>query len=184
LQTATATAMAAEAPILSPFGALEQLFRDHHRLVFRTAYRVTGNPSDAEDVLQTVFMRLAGRDPAALPVENQDSYLRRAAVNAALDIARHRARSREDASDEPLPEPGQTEPDRQELRDCLRQALARLSPREAEVFALRFIEGYGNTEIARMLELSRVSVAVIVHRARHRLQQEIRSYLGGSHEQR
>jgi len=78
-----------------------------------------------------------------------------------------------------LPDRGQPEPDRQELRDCLRQALARLAPREAEVFSLRFLEGYSNTEISQMLELSRVSVAVIIHRARRRLQQEIRSYLGG-----
>ena len=176
MQTATAVATLPEAPILrSPVG-LEQLFRDHHALVFRAAYRVTGNASDAEDVLQTVFMRLAGRDASALPVENQDGYLRRAAVNAALDVTRRRGRSREDSADDAMPDRGQPEPDRQELRDCLRQAIARLAPREAEVFTLRFLEGYSNTEIARMLDLSRVSVAVIVHRARHRLQQEIRSY--------
>jgi len=170
--------MAPKTPLLSPLGGLEQLFRDHHALVFRSAYRITGNASDAEDVLQTVFLRLAGRDPSALPVENQDSYLRRAAINAALDIARRRERSREESPDI-LPDRGQPEPDRQELRDCLRQALARLAPREAEVFSLRFLEGYSNTEISQMLELSRVSVAVIIHRARRRLQQEIRSYLGG-----
>ena len=178
MQTATAIATTAEAPILSAIGGLEQLFRDHHSLVFRAAYRVTGNAGDAEDVLQTVFLRLAGRDPEALPLDNQDSYLRRAAINAALDIVRRRQRSRE-SSDEGLPERSQPEPDGQELRDCLRHALARLAPREAEVFTLRFLEGYSNTEIAQMLRLSRVSVAVIVHRARHRLQQEIRSYFGG-----
>jgi RNA polymerase sigma-70 factor, ECF subfamily len=179
LHTATAIGTAAEVPILRPVGDLEQLFRDHHALVFRAAYRITGNASDAEDVLQTVFLRLAGRDPSALPRENQDSYLRRAAVNAALDIARRHQRSGEASSDEALPDRRQPEVDRQQLRECLRQAMARLAPREAEVFALRFLEGYSNTEIARMLGLSRVSVAVAVHRTRRRLQQEIRSYLGG-----
>jgi RNA polymerase sigma-70 factor (ECF subfamily) len=178
LHTATAIATAAEAPILRLVGDLEDLFRNHHALVFRAAYRITGNASDAEDVLQTVFLRLAGRDPSFLPVERQESYLRRAAINAALDIARRRGRSREDSS-EALPDPSRHEPDRQELRDCLRQALARLAPREAEVFTLRFLEGYSNTEIASMLRLSRVSVAVIVHRARRQLQLDIRSYLGG-----
>jgi DNA-directed RNA polymerase specialized sigma24 family protein len=38
---------------------LERAFRAHHPLVFRTAYRITGNVADAEDVLQTVFLRLA-----------------------------------------------------------------------------------------------------------------------------
>ena len=180
MHTATAIATAAEVPILRPVGDLEQLFRDHHALVFRAAFRITGNASDAEDVLQTVFLRLAGRDPSALPLENQDSYLRRAAINAALDIARRHGRSREDSSDdEALETSGPREPDRQVLRECLRQALARLAPREAEVFSLRFLEGYTNTEIAQALGLSRVSVAVIIHRARHRLQKEIRSYMGG-----
>jgi len=38
-----------------------ELFRVHHGLVFRTAYRITGNAGDAEDVLQTVFLRLLRR---------------------------------------------------------------------------------------------------------------------------
>ena len=37
---------------------LEQIFLEHKDLVYRAAYRVTGNSSDAEDVLQTVFLRL------------------------------------------------------------------------------------------------------------------------------
>ena len=37
---------------------LEQIYLEHKDLVFRAAYRVTGNLSDAEDVLQTVFLRL------------------------------------------------------------------------------------------------------------------------------
>src|ERR1035438_7204198 len=37
---------------------LEQIFRENHALVFRAAYRITGNPNDAEDVLQTVFLRM------------------------------------------------------------------------------------------------------------------------------
>ena len=40
-------------------GELERAFQDHSSLVFRTAYRVTGNAADAEDVLQTVFLRPA-----------------------------------------------------------------------------------------------------------------------------
>src|SRR5258707_8846164 len=48
-------------PVPSPPEELEVFFREHHDQVFRTAYRVTGSPSDAEDVLQTVFLRLVRR---------------------------------------------------------------------------------------------------------------------------
>jgi DNA-directed RNA polymerase specialized sigma24 family protein len=41
-----------------PPGELETLFQTHHGRVFRTAQRITGSAADAEDVLQTVFLRL------------------------------------------------------------------------------------------------------------------------------
>lgn len=52
----------AEETIPGLIDEVERLFRAHHGLVFRTAYRITGNATDAEDVLQTVFLRLMRRD--------------------------------------------------------------------------------------------------------------------------
>jgi hypothetical protein len=48
---------------------LAELFNRHYDAVFRAALRVTGNPADAEDVLQTVFLRVLaqGRDAGAAP---------------------------------------------------------------------------------------------------------------------
>mgnify|MGYP003579175943 FL=1 len=60
----------------------------------------------------------------------------------------------------------------------LREALSRLSPRQAEIFTLRYLEGLGNLEISRMLGSSQTSIAVILHRARHRLQKELGSLQG------
>jgi RNA polymerase sigma-70 factor (ECF subfamily) len=156
---------------------VERLFRAHHGMVFRTAYRITGNATDAEDVLQTIFLRLVGRDASAPPLENCESYLRRAAINAALDVVR----ARRTAETVPLADslPGHGGADQHELRECLRRSLASLNPQAAEIFALRFFEGHSNLEIARMLAVSRVRVAVTLHRTRRRLQKEIRSFMGG-----
>ena len=41
---------------------LEQIFREHYYLTYRTAYGVTGSPEDAEDVVQTIFLRLLRRE--------------------------------------------------------------------------------------------------------------------------
>ena len=71
-----------------PSTDLEQIFRENHAMVFRAAYRITGNAGDAEDVLQTVFLRMLKRDPGAEPVGNMASFLHRSAVNAALDLVR------------------------------------------------------------------------------------------------
>lgn len=163
-----------------PFG-LESAFLEHQRRVFRAAFRITGNAQDAEDVLQTVFLRLARQGEGALAVENPPSYLYRAAINAALDLLRARRERSSVALEEAhgTPDRAAGRPDQvheaAELRAWLRRAIAGLPPRAAEVFALRHLEGLENKEIAQALGLSRVAVAVTLHRARHRLQQEFRA---------
>ena len=170
-----------------PLPDWDSVFREHHSTVFRAAYRVTGNASDAEDVLQTVFMRLLRREPDAESVGNMESYLRRAAVNAAVDLIRSRQATPQVPLDDVaplLPENPSLAPDRvlrsNEIRRWLRDAVARLSPRAAEMFALRFFEGRGNLEIAQALGTTPASVAVTLSRTRDRIQQEFKSYMGGT----
>ncbi len=158
-------------PAPSPAADLERAFDQHHTMVFRAAYRITGNTADAEDVLQTVFLRLSTRDSSAENVTSIEGYLRRAAVNASLNLIERR--SRRDIPLESAPEPHARE-DQQDLRDTLRRAIATLPGRTAEMFALRFIEGYENPEIAEMFGVSQIVVAVTLHRARKQLQKEIR----------
>jgi len=151
--------------------------------VFRTAYRITGNAGDAEDALQTVFLRLLRRGRNADPLENLESYLRRAAINAALDVVRARQSDQtvplpEESSGQALAAPVQA--DISGLRQGLARAMSQLKPRQAEVFALRFLEGLSNREIAQSLGISQVLVAVIVHRTRQQLRRELRPYLGRS----
>jgi len=171
-------------PAVRPPEALEAIFREHHGSVFRAAYRITGNAADAEDVLQTVFMRLLRRDEQPDLSNSAGSYLHRAAINAALDMLRRRKRARavdlDDVSEQLVDTANQPERDRgnRELSRRLREALTHLSPRQAEIFTLRYLEGLGNLEIARMLGSSQTSIAVILHRARHRLQKELGSLQG------
>ena len=82
-------------PMISTTALAEfaELYERHYEAVFRAALRVTGNPADAEDVLQTVFLRIVARgargedgEDVALPA----AYFRRAAVNAAVDVLRRR----------------------------------------------------------------------------------------------
>ena len=167
-------------------GGLEALFREHSGAVYRAAYRITGDPMDAEDVLQTVFTRILRREGELELAGGVSSYLHRAAVNAALDLLRRRKRRPsvplEDAEPE-LVDEAAVHPEQQresrELRGRLRAALAQLSPKSAEIFALRYFEGVGNLEIARQMGASQTSIAVILHRARHRLQKELAPRQGG-----
>lgn len=152
-------------------------FEAYHGLVFRTAYRITGNAADAEDALQTVFLRLLRRDRAAPVLESEESYLRRAAVNSSIDLIRARQAERRVA----LTEASEiaVSPTTAELRDALRRALAELSPQAAEIFALRYFGDFTNRQIAKTLGISQVLVAVTLHRARRQLQKQLISYWGG-----
>jgi RNA polymerase sigma-70 factor (ECF subfamily) len=149
-------------------------------MIFRTAYRITGNAADAEDVLQTVFLRLLRQPAGSAPLEQEESYLRRAAVNASLDVIRQKQTSRSvpineaalPAAQPPAPDSG--------LKACLRRALRTLTERAAEIFSLRYFEDLSNQQIASALDISQVLVAVSLHRTRRQLQKEIRTCLGGT----
>lgn len=161
--------------------SLEEIFLGHKDRVFRAAYRVTGNAGDAEDVLQTVFLRLAQQETLA-GIDNLAAYLHRSTVNAALDLLRRgkskdaRTLSLDDDDGQRRIEPvsANTVQPALEIRDWLRQALARLNPRSAEMFVLRFIEEYSNREIAGMMNTSSAVVAVMLHRTRAQLKKDFK----------
>jgi len=182
LQEALATIETDRAP-----GWLEGAYRQHGEAVVRTAYRVTGSVDDAEDVLQTVFVRLANRqDPpdlsrGALP------YLRRAATNAALDVVQSRyARTTFAFEGSPQKATSDTAPSQERLQQSrevaqeLRVALARLNRRQAEIFILKYFEDMDHRSIAELLGTTPGTVAVTLHRVRSRLAADLKPLIGGN----
>lgn len=164
---------------------LEATYREHSRTVLRAAYRVTGSASDAEDVLQTVFLRLVRRETLPNLSGGAAPYLRRAAVNAAIDLVESRRARRSDPLDTVPPAATRDRtagPDRRhlarELGRELRRAVATLGGRSAEMFVLRYFEDLDNRDIAEMYDTSPGTVAVTLHRARTQLKAALGSYLG------
>lgn len=151
--------------------AFAELYERHSETVYRTALRLTGNTADAEDAVQTVFLRVLGQgnrlDPALVP----EGYFRRAATNAALDILRRRVHRAESQLDDTLPLASRESPVL--LKERLRRAIAALDPRDAEMFVLRYVEGLSNGELGELYGLEKTSVAVRLHRIRHELRAEM-----------
>jgi RNA polymerase sigma-70 factor (ECF subfamily) len=167
-----------------PVEGLEGIFRAHHGMVIKAAYRLTGSLNDAEDVAQTVFLRLVQKHFDAVEVSNLEGYLYRAAVNAALDLVRARHDERRQPLDEAVTEggpfvSGERMQAAAEIRDWLRRALAELQPRAAEIFVLRYLEELEVADIARLLRLSRTAVLVSLHRSRRRLQKDFNKHHRG-----
>jgi len=160
----------------------DELFNEHHEKVLLAAYRVTGNLQDAEDILQSVFLRLLNRREQAVSADSTAAYLCKTAINASLDLLRSKKiRQTETLIEEFHPSThgaADSELLQAEQRRHLRIALLALDRRSAEIFALRIFEDFNNVQIAAVLDTSPNSIAVTLHRARERLQQVLGELAG------
>jgi RNA polymerase sigma-70 factor, ECF subfamily len=148
-----------------------ELYARHYEAVFRAALRVTGNPSDAEDILQTVFLRIVSRQDGEEAARRPAAYFRRAAVNAAVDLLRRRIAHAETVYDDSAPHAAVETPTL--LKERLRRALAAIDRDDATLFLLRHVEGLSNEELAGLFHIEKNNVAVRLHRIRRRLQAEM-----------
>jgi len=165
---------------------LKSLYDRHSRMILQTAWRITGRREDAEDVLQQVFLRLLGTHSPDTIHSIRGGYLRRAAVNASLDIIRSRKARPDQVSSEgttaahvasSAENPEETLRTH-DLADALLQAVLQLNERAAEVFILKDIEGLSSEKIAEILDTTPNTVTVTCHRARTRLMEILSSWEG------
>jgi RNA polymerase sigma-70 factor (ECF subfamily) len=170
----TVSAHIDELPLLmtstTSLAGFAELYERHYETVFRVALRVTGNPADAEDVLQTVFVRVLARGGDVEGVALPAAYFRRAAVNAAVDVLRRRQLHAESSVDDQALHTGQPS---LLLKEQLRRAIAALDSHDASLFLLRYVEGLSIEELAGMFEIQKNTVTVRLHRIRQRLQSEL-----------
>jgi RNA polymerase sigma-70 factor (ECF subfamily) len=157
----------------------EALFQEHYQLVYCTAYGVTGRVEDAEDVVQTIFLKLLKRDrPRDFMSPNPRGYLYRAAVNQALTVVQARQRRERTQVDEDFADsvPARVSTHAEDLHRRLYEAIAQLNRKAASILILRYLHDYSDREIAKLLGTSRGTIAVTLFRSRARL----RKLLGGA----
>lgn len=183
LEPKPVSAATAHLPAVDRSEAISRLFSEHYRRVLYAAYRITGELADAEDIAQSVFLRLG---TGAVPeLSNAGSYLYRAAINGALDLVRSRKRRPSEPLDaaETCVSTGRGASPESELGDRelvahLRRALAELSPRAAEIFALRYLEEMDNRQIASLVGSSQAVVAVTLYQVRSKLRKRLAELTG------
>ena len=158
----------------------EELFTHHYQLLYRTSYGITGNRDDAEDVLQSLFVRLLQSGLPPQLKRNPAGYLHRATVNLSLNVLRSRKRTKQVQGVDMLtiPAPPSPEPDAWRERDGfhgqLINAIATLKPRALEILMLHYKHDYSDAQIAALLGTSRGSIAVTLYRIRVRLRTLLR----------
>ncbi len=153
----------------------EQVVREHSARVRRHALRLTGNPHDADDLTQEVFVRVF-RSLATFTPGTFEGWLHRITVNCFIDSVRRRSIVRIDpldpAAGERLPDLRggvEAEYDRTHLEPDIRAALAALTPDFRAVVVLADVEGRSSTEVGARLGIKPATVRTRLHRARAQL---------------
>jgi RNA polymerase sigma-70 factor (ECF subfamily) len=166
--------------------AFRVLVERHSRAVFRLAFRITGNESDAEDVVQESFLRAWRQLHRYEARAGFGTWMYRIASNYALDLVRaRRRRSSEElvegtlafASDGPLP-------DRlafsAEVRRRLETVMATLTPQERLAFTLRHMEGQSIEEIGAVLGTAANATKNSIFRAVQKLRKGLGPAVGAT----
>lgn len=152
-------------------------FTAHRSLLFGIAYRMLGRVSEAEDIVQEVWLRWQKQDASA--IESPKAWLVAATTRLCIDQLRLARREREEYYGVWLPEPlmpmTESDPSRAaELADSLSMAfmlmLESLGPAERAVFLLREVFGYEYAETAAIVGKSEANCRQIVRRAKERLE--------------
>jgi RNA polymerase sigma factor (sigma-70 family) len=156
----------------------EQVVRDHSARVYRLAYRLSGNPQDAEDLTQETFVRVF-RSLADFSPGTFEGWLHRITTNLFLDMVRRRQRIRFDALPEDTerlpgtaPSPEQVYSDTH-LDPQVQAALDALSPEFRVAVVLCDIEGLTYEEIAATLGIKLGTVRSRIHRGRVQLREAL-----------
>jgi len=164
--------------------AFRVLVERHSRGLFRVAFRMTGNETDAEDVVQESFLR-AYRQLARFDARASfGTWLYRITVNCAVDLVRSRKRRGE----LPVPELGADDPVRSlvcgdpapdrlalsgEVRERVTGAMNELSAVERAAFVLRHFEGLPIEDISRVLGCNAGAAKHSVFRAVQKLRRAL-----------
>jgi RNA polymerase sigma factor (sigma-70 family) len=152
----------------------EELVREHYQMAHHTAYAVLGSAEDAEDVAQTVFLRLLHQGTSREAKRKPRAYIYKAAVNESLNLIRSRKKQiLTDDADRFAAEPPPSESS-EEIHDRLYAAIAKLSPGAAHILILRYVHKLSDAEIAKLLGTSRGTIAVSLYRSRSRLKKLMR----------
>jgi RNA polymerase sigma-70 factor (ECF subfamily) len=156
--------------------AFRALVDRHSRAVYRIAYRMTGTPQDAEDVVQETFLKAYKQLGRFESRANFSTWLHRIAVNCSIDLIRARPRRETGRDAEDLDQLGaddsgqqQASPERlmlsTEVQDRVASAMSSLSRMERAAFVLRHFEGQSIDEISRALGLKTNATKHSVFRA-------------------
>jgi RNA polymerase sigma-70 factor, ECF subfamily len=165
--------------------AFRQIVDRHARPLYRSAYRITGNAADADDVVQETFLRSYRALHTYDANASLATWLHRIAINCALDLIDSRKRrERRTTEVEDMTSIASTDasPDRvvlgSEMQRAVAVALTTLSGNERTAFVLRHFEGMPLEEIGKVLGTKMNATKNTVFRAVRKLREQLQPFTG------
>ncbi len=160
--------------------AFAVLVRRYEDTLYRHAARMTGQPDEATDIVQTAFVKGFRGLEHCRDAEHVGAWLFKINANECKDYLKSRRR-RDLRLQEAAPLPSERDDpaesvERGEIRARIEAALQRLSSDEREAFALKHIEGFSYQEMSDLLNASIPALKMRVHRAREELQTLLEDY--------
>ena len=144
---------------------VEALFRRYGPLVYRRALKILGEPSQAEDATQEIFIRVVNGLETFDGRSKLSTWLFQITTNHCLNQIRNRSRRRELWRDEVVPQAQQKGGEAHNAQSVLlRQLLGQAEPELAEAAVCVFLEGMTGAEAASALNVSRRTVINRVER--------------------
>ncbi len=152
-----------------------RIFECHVDAALRVAVGIVGDPAEAEDVVQEMFVRLYRALPRLDATTSLRSYIYRATVRTALNALRRRSGTQTQfgAQREPLAPNPEELVERREQQEIVFRLMRRIPEQQRAAFVLREIEGLEMDEVAEALGCSRTTARVHLHLARKALRQMI-----------
>lgn len=166
----------------------DRLVQPHLRGLYRFALRLTGNPADAEDLVQEVMLKLFPRTHELEEVADLRPWMNRVLYRQFVDDTRRRSRRHEDSLTDVLAggDPGEfldrfaggilgpmAEMNEGQVSDCIRAALDGLSPDQRTLVILHDMEGWGQADIAEVLDVAQGTIKSRLHRCRQQLRKKL-----------
>lgn len=168
--------------------AFRQLVERHQHAVIGTVAKMLGNPSEAEDIAQQVFVRLWRHAKRYRPEAKFTTYLFTITRNLVFNESRRRSRrkevsmeEREESASFHLPSPTEREPDAEmlqgELQQAIDRAIAALPEAQRMAVVLRRYEQMPYEELAKVLDLTVPAIKSLLFRARTTLRDALKDYM-------
>ncbi|HVN55104.1 MAG TPA: RNA polymerase sigma factor [Anaerolineaceae bacterium] len=161
-----------ERAIAGDFDSFAVLYSCHLEAIYRYIFFRTGEPQDAEDLTEQVFLKAWEALPHYRPVgRNFINWLYRIAHNHVVDFHRRRNLVAMETLRDDIDKPDPVQEDalesiiQVEERERLAYAIQKLPDEHQQVILLRFIEGLAHADVARILEKSEAACRVIQHQA-------------------